>query len=49
VSVWLSRVTAAVLGALLLSEPVSPCALTGLVGVAAGLVLAYRPETAAAA
>ncbi len=45
----LSPVTAAVLGALLLSEPVSPGALTGLVGVAAGLVLAYRPETAAAA
>ena len=45
----LSPVTAAVLGALLLSEPVSPGALTGLVGVAAGLVLAYRSETAAAA
>jgi drug/metabolite transporter (DMT)-like permease len=45
----LSPVTAAVLGALLLSEPVSPGALTGLVGVAAGLVLAHRPETAAAA
>jgi len=45
----LSPVTAAVLGALLLSEPVSPGALIGLVGVAAGLVLAHRPETAAAA
>jgi drug/metabolite transporter (DMT)-like permease len=44
----LSPVTAAVLGALLLSEPVSPGALTGLVGVAAGLVLAHRPETTAA-
>ena len=45
----LSPVTAAVLGSLLLSEPVSPGALIGLVGVAAGLVLAHRPETAAAA
>jgi len=45
----LSPVTAAVLGTLLLSEPVSPGALIGLIGVAAGLVLAHRPETAAAA
>jgi drug/metabolite transporter (DMT)-like permease len=40
----LSPVTAAVLGALLLAEPVSPAALIGLAAVAAGLVLAHRPE-----
>lgn len=45
----LSPVTAAVLGALLLSEPVSPGAVLGLVGVALGLILAHRPETARAA
>ena len=45
----LSPVTAALLGALLLAEPVSPGAVLGLVGVALGLVLAHRPESADAA
>jgi drug/metabolite transporter (DMT)-like permease len=41
----LSPVTAALLGALLLSEPVSPGATLGFIGVALGLILAHRPET----
>ena len=45
----LSPVTAALLGALLLAEPVSPGAVLGLIGVALGLVLAHRPESADAA
>jgi len=45
----LSPVTAAVLGALLLAEPISLGAGIGLIGVALGLVLAHRPETTAAA
>jgi drug/metabolite transporter (DMT)-like permease len=40
----LSPVTAVVLGALLLAEPISPGALLGLVGVGLGLVLAHRPD-----
>jgi len=40
----LSPITAAVLGALILSEPFTPGILVGLVGVAGGLWLATRPS-----
>ena len=40
----LSPVTAAVLGTLVLAEPLSPGAAIGLVAVALGLVFAHRPE-----
>jgi len=42
VCLGLSPITAAVLGALLLAEPVSPGALLGLAGVLLGLALAHR-------
>ena len=41
----LSPMTATALGALLLSEPVTPLFLTGLAAVAAGLVIAHWPGT----
>ncbi|NBJ12004.1 EamA family transporter [Microvirga sp. SYSU G3D207] len=40
----LSPITAAVLGALILSEPFTPGILVGLIGVAGGLWLATRPS-----
>ena len=43
----LSPVTAALLGAWWLAEPISAGAVIGLAGVALGLVLAHRPESAA--
>jgi drug/metabolite transporter (DMT)-like permease len=45
----LSPITAAVLGAALLGEPVSVPVVLGLVCVVAGIVLAYRPDAGEAA
>ncbi len=44
----LSPMTATALGALLLSEPITPLFLTGLAAVAAGLVIAHWPGAASA-